>query len=188
MSDQLFIVLRVCLLALVYLVFLRVLRAVWVELRAEAAVPVGASTGSAPDGRAPSARRPPAPAPSQPAAATTIPGGAARLVILAPAALAARIDADRGQRQPVFDDPAARADDRSRRQHDMPGQTIARYLRHQRDGVIAMLFAQEVHQPRLVIALEGGMGQGVHRGMVVLGFRSDQHRPYSAAASAASRA
>ena len=90
MSDQLFIVLRVCLLALVYLVFLRVLRAVWVELRAEAAVPVGASPGSPPAGRAPSARRPPAPAPPQPAAGTTIPGGATRLVILAPAALAGR--------------------------------------------------------------------------------------------------
>ena len=38
MSDQLLVVLRVCLLALVYLVFLRVLRAVWVELRTEQAL------------------------------------------------------------------------------------------------------------------------------------------------------
>ena len=35
MSEQSLVLLRLCLLALVYLVFLRVLRAVWVELRAE---------------------------------------------------------------------------------------------------------------------------------------------------------
>lgn len=40
MSDQLLVVLRVCLLVLVYLVFLRVLRAVWVEMRAGASVRV----------------------------------------------------------------------------------------------------------------------------------------------------
>jgi len=34
-SDSLLLVLRICLLALVYLTFLRVLRAVWAELRAE---------------------------------------------------------------------------------------------------------------------------------------------------------
>ena len=37
MSDQLLVVLRVCLLVLIYLVFLRVLRAVWVELKGGAA-------------------------------------------------------------------------------------------------------------------------------------------------------
>ncbi|MYH88606.1 MAG: FHA domain-containing protein [Acidimicrobiaceae bacterium] len=35
MSEQSLVLIRLCLLALVYLVFLRVLRAVWVELRAE---------------------------------------------------------------------------------------------------------------------------------------------------------
>ena len=35
MSDSFLLVLRICLLALVYLTFLRVLRAVWAELRAE---------------------------------------------------------------------------------------------------------------------------------------------------------
>ncbi len=86
MSDQLFIVLRVCLLALVYLVFLRVLRAVWVELRAEAAVPVGAMATPKP------ASRPSAPArssaPSTPAAPTMVSTGGARLVVIAPGALA----------------------------------------------------------------------------------------------------
>lgn len=36
MSDQLLVVLRVCLLVLVYLVFLRMLRVVWVELKSGA--------------------------------------------------------------------------------------------------------------------------------------------------------
>ena len=40
MSDQLLLVLRVGLLALVYLTFFRVLRAVWVELRTESRVVV----------------------------------------------------------------------------------------------------------------------------------------------------
>ena len=87
MSDQLFVVLRVCLLALVYLVFLRVLRAVWVELRAEAAVPVGAGTPSAPKPR-------PRPTPPNAAAAprspspTMVSTGGARLVVIAPGSLA----------------------------------------------------------------------------------------------------
>ncbi len=61
MSDQLLTILRVCLLVLMYLVFLRVLRAVGVELRAgtvtrrapapdqdEARAPVPASVGAGP--------------------------------------------------------------------------------------------------------------------------------------------
>ncbi len=85
MSDQLFIVLRVCLLALVYLVFLRVLRAVWVELRAESAAPAGPAPTPA--------RRPPKPAPTgvdpRPAASPTmVSTGGARLVVVAPVSLA----------------------------------------------------------------------------------------------------
>jgi hypothetical protein len=86
-SDQLFIVLRVCLLALVYLVFLRVLRAVWVELRAESAAPAGPAPAPAPS------RRPPKPVPAgadpRPAASPTmVSTGGARLVVVAPVALA----------------------------------------------------------------------------------------------------
>lgn len=87
MSDQLLVVLRVCLLALVYLVFLRVLRAVWVELRAEqdtaaAAVP--------PQARAPAAQPRPAPgaeAASRGPAPGAAPAPVGRLVIVAPPAL-----------------------------------------------------------------------------------------------------
>jgi pSer/pThr/pTyr-binding forkhead associated (FHA) protein len=93
-SDQLFIVLRVCLLALVYLVFLRVLRAVWVELRAEGAVAaVPAPVAAMPRPRpAPAPVHSPEPAPeSAPptaAALTTVGARVARLVIVAPPALA----------------------------------------------------------------------------------------------------
>lgn len=45
MSDQLLFILKLCLLALLYLFFFRVLRAVWAEIRAPA---VGAPAGSAP--------------------------------------------------------------------------------------------------------------------------------------------
>lgn len=82
MSDQLFIVLRVCLLALVYLVFLRVLRAVWVELRAESATPVAVVPAAAP------ARRASAPRPGPGIrGGTTVSTGGARLVVVAPASL-----------------------------------------------------------------------------------------------------
>ena len=81
MSNQSFIVLRVCLLALVHLVFLRVLRAVWVELRAEAAVAVPAPAAPMPATAA-------APAASSDAATTTAASAGARLVIVSPAALA----------------------------------------------------------------------------------------------------
>ena len=40
MSDQLLVVLRVCLLVFMYLVFLRILRVVWVELKAGSVVRV----------------------------------------------------------------------------------------------------------------------------------------------------
>ncbi len=41
MSDQLLVVLRVCLLVFMYIVFLRILRVVWVELRGSASVRLG---------------------------------------------------------------------------------------------------------------------------------------------------
>jgi hypothetical protein len=85
-SDQLFIVLRVCLLALVYLVFLRVLRAVWVELRAEAAVPAGNAAPARPSRPAPVPSGAPTPTPSP----TMVPTGGARLTVVAPASLAGR--------------------------------------------------------------------------------------------------
>lgn len=83
MSDQLLVVLRVCLLVLVYLVFLRVLRAVWVELRAESPrrvvepprVPVGAVAAPTP---------PPTAAPAGSPAST----GSRRLQLVAPPAVA----------------------------------------------------------------------------------------------------
>jgi pSer/pThr/pTyr-binding forkhead associated (FHA) protein len=56
-SEQLLTILKLCLLALLYLFFFRVLRAVWAELRAPATVP------AAPAPRAP-ARPAPAPAPA----------------------------------------------------------------------------------------------------------------------------
>ena len=54
MSDQLLLVLKLCLLALLYLFFFRVVRAVWAELRTPSPVAAGAG-GAAP--RAPSGRR-----------------------------------------------------------------------------------------------------------------------------------
>lgn len=94
MSDQLFIVLRVCLLALVYLVFLRVLRAVWVELRAEGAVgapvpaPRAVSRGAAPAPTPAPVPRPNAPLPATELAPTAV--TAARLVVVAPPGLAGK--------------------------------------------------------------------------------------------------
>ena len=87
MSDQLLVVLRLCLLVLVYLVFLRVLRAVWVELRAETPraaddrvrVPAAPRGGPVPGGTTTPA---PSPAPSGAS------GAVAGIQILAPAALA----------------------------------------------------------------------------------------------------
>jgi pSer/pThr/pTyr-binding forkhead associated (FHA) protein len=89
-SDQLFIVLRVCLLALVYLVFLRVLRAVWVELRAEGAEPalIGARPAPAQRAARPAPVATPAPVAPTPVAATSSGTIPARLVVAAPAALA----------------------------------------------------------------------------------------------------
>lgn len=86
MSDQLFVVLQVCLLALVYLVFLRVVRAVWVELRADQGV-APAAVGRRARGRRTAPAPPasaPAPAPPPVVAASQGP----RLVVVAPAHLA----------------------------------------------------------------------------------------------------
>ena len=88
MSDQLLLVLRICLLALVYLTFFRVLRAVWVELRTEHRVVV------APPVVVPAAT--PAPAPVA-AGSGAPPVGempeqvGARLVVLAPASMAGSV-------------------------------------------------------------------------------------------------
>ncbi len=46
MSDQLLVVLRICLLVFMYIVFLRILRVVWVELKGGAAVRVKGSSVS----------------------------------------------------------------------------------------------------------------------------------------------
>ena len=86
MSDQLLLILRVGLLALVYLTFFRVLRAVWVELRTESRVVVAPPVVVPANAGAPTAAAPPA-------AAVVDGGGAvgARLVVLAPAALAGQV-------------------------------------------------------------------------------------------------
>jgi hypothetical protein len=83
-SDQTLIILRICLLALVYLTFFRVLRAVWVELRAEsprpALVPVALPLASPVPVSTHGARPVPVPATSSPRGA--------RLVVVAPPVMA----------------------------------------------------------------------------------------------------
>jgi hypothetical protein len=54
MSEQLLTILKLCLLALLYLFFFRVLRAVWAELRAPAPAAAGPAARSAPAPAAPS--------------------------------------------------------------------------------------------------------------------------------------
>ena len=87
MSEQLLAVLRLCLLGLIYLFFLRVLRAVWVEVhgprRVRASVPVPA-VPAAVGTPAPTFARPPSALPALPA----LPGAALR--ITEPASLAGR--------------------------------------------------------------------------------------------------
>ena len=61
MSEELLTILKLCLLALLYLFFFRVLRAVWAELRVPTVVPAAAPTGA----RA-SAAAAAAPAPAKP--------------------------------------------------------------------------------------------------------------------------
>ncbi len=83
MSEQLLVVLRVCLLSLVYLTFFRVLRAVWVELRTESRVVVAppvvvAASGS--ERATPSAR-----------SGSSNDVMSIRLVVLAPASLAGTV-------------------------------------------------------------------------------------------------
>ena len=60
MSEQLLTILKLCLLALLYLFFFRVVRAVWAELRSASATPTGAGAVAAP---ARPAAAPPAAAP-----------------------------------------------------------------------------------------------------------------------------
>lgn len=88
MSDPLLLILRVGLLALVYLTFFRVLRAVWVELRTESRVVVAAPVV------VPASAAAPAPAPVAPPAAAAVDGGGpagARLVVLTPATMAGTV-------------------------------------------------------------------------------------------------
>lgn len=90
MSEQLLTILKFCLLALLYLFFFRVLRAVWAELRAPALAPVAPAPKA--DRRAARKARTSAPvvAPTAPAAAAA----AASLVVVEPAER-------RGQRFPI---------------------------------------------------------------------------------------
>lgn len=93
MSEQLLTVLKFCLLAVVYLFFFRVLRAVW----AEVTPPKPAAAGAPPSGAAPPVapprrerrkdRSPPPPSavPSTPAAASSS-GSPTQLVVVEPAA------------------------------------------------------------------------------------------------------
>ena len=89
MSEQLLFLLRLGLLALVYLTFFRVLRAVWVELRTENRVVI-----SAPVVVPASAATAPVPTPAAPPAAAAVDGGGmvgARLVVLTPATMAGQV-------------------------------------------------------------------------------------------------
>ena len=87
MSDQTLIILRICLLALVYLTFFRVLRAVWVELRAEtprpAPVPLAVPQ--------PAAAAVPLPVPAAPPTHTSASQIGARLIVIAPPTLAGTV-------------------------------------------------------------------------------------------------
>jgi len=86
MSEQLLTILKLCLLALLYLFFFRVLRAVWAELRSPVApVPAAAAAraGSAAPAATPAPRASPAPAPARR-------GTPAELVAVEPAATAGR--------------------------------------------------------------------------------------------------
>ena len=87
MSDQLLLILRVGLLALVYLTFFRVLRAVWVELRTEnwVAVPVPAAM-PATNGASSHAGAPPPAAPVDDDSEV-----GSRLVVLTPPAVAGQV-------------------------------------------------------------------------------------------------
>jgi len=89
-SDQLFIVLRVCLLALVYLVFLRVLRAVWVELRAESHDPPPTVAPSTRPARPAYAGTQPAGPTTSGASPTLLASSSSRLIVIAPGPLAGR--------------------------------------------------------------------------------------------------
>lgn len=76
MSEQLIDVLKLCLLALLYLFFIRVMWAVWSELRTPAV--------AAPADRAPRRARPPAPAGSRTAPTPPAPTTQALLVVVEP--------------------------------------------------------------------------------------------------------
>lgn len=92
MSEQLLTILKLCLLALLYLFFFRVLRAVWAELRTPAAAAPAGGRAAAPAAPATSAPAQPAPpaAPRRKAVPT-------ELVIVEPANAA-------GRRWPITDE------------------------------------------------------------------------------------
>ena len=81
MSEQLLTILKLCLLALLYLFFFRVLRAVWAELRA----PAPAAAAPAP---APAAPRPAAAAAAPAPKAPQTKGAPAELVVVEPPTMA----------------------------------------------------------------------------------------------------
>lgn len=86
MSDQLLFLLKLCLLALLYLFFFRVLRAVWAELRAPAPVELeAAQQGAAQRGAASAARMPPVPAPPAPIPPAQPLASKHKLVVVEPA-------------------------------------------------------------------------------------------------------
>ena len=85
MSDQLLLALRVCLLALVYLVFFRVLRAVWVELRTEQGLSPAPVAGRKSERAATFGSHAPR------AGSSAAPMPAARLRVVAPPELAGRV-------------------------------------------------------------------------------------------------
>ncbi len=63
MSEQLLTILKLCLLVLLYLFFLRVLRAVWVEIKGPKQLERAATPAAAAQGRAPAAAPAPPPPP-----------------------------------------------------------------------------------------------------------------------------
>jgi hypothetical protein len=80
MSEQLLNILKLCLLACLYLFFFRVLRAVWAQLRTPVPAPATASVG----GRRARAEAPPAAAPPAPKAKRGSRKHPTQLVIVAP--------------------------------------------------------------------------------------------------------
>lgn len=88
MSEQLLTILKLCLLALLYLFFFRVLRAVWAELRSPVTAAPAPTAPPRPAAPAPGTAPPQAPQPAP--ASRRSRGAATELVIVEPAADAGR--------------------------------------------------------------------------------------------------